>query len=265
MLNNYQLSLAKQTNYIIDKRFVSGNIIEYDIKQANINILYRYNVIDNQTYNYLCNLPKINREVIVGNMIKSDKDIFKTIQKGIKEAKVALFDSNSIKEYEVIRIANDAVYVNRVGGLKVTKFDNIEFVPKSISSCFLKLTNLLFFIDLNNQDINVDIKGLGDNYDIHEPLISVIVNIVATLHLDGVKSAMVSLNNFIDDYINKRLSVEYYRELSPLGKYRIIGGEFYISNLPNLTEEIDIGYNFYILRELASILFEIYTSNYRNL
>lgn len=265
MLNRQQAALARQTNYIVDTKFVSGNIIEYDIRQANINILYKYKAIDEKYYNYLSNLPKINREVIVGNMIKSDKEVFKIIQKGIKEAKVALFDANSIKEYEVVRIANDAVYVNRVGGLKVTKFDNIEFVPKTISTCFLKLTNLLFFINFFNQDINVDIKGLGEDYSIHEPFISIIVNIIATLQFDGVKHAMVSLNNFIDDYINRKLSVEYYRELSPGGKYRVIGGEFFISSLPKLSDEIDIGYNFFILRELSSVLYEIYISNYRNL
>jgi hypothetical protein len=175
-----------------------------------------------------------------------------------------LFDANSINEYEVIRIANDAVYVNRINGLKITKFDNIEFVVKSISNCFLKLHQLLFFINFNN-NINVDIKGLGKNYEIHEPLISIIVNIINELYYVGVKQAMGSLNNFIDDYINRRLDVNYYRELVPDGKFKVIGGEFFISNLPYLQNEIDIGYNLFILRELASILYEIYTNNYRNL
>jgi hypothetical protein len=197
-------------------------------------------------------------------MIKSDKEIYKIINKGIKEFKLQLFDANSINEYEVIRIANDAVYVNRINGLKITKFDNIEFVVKSISNCFLKLHQLLFFINFNN-NINVDIKGLGKNYEIHEPLISIIVNIINELYYVGVKQAMGSLNNFIDDYINRRLDVNYYRELVPDGKFKVIGGEFFISNLPYLQNEIDIGYNLFILRELASILYEIYTNNYRNL
>ena len=56
-------------------------------------------------------------------MIKEDKKIYNIIQKGIKESKVQLFDANDIKSYEVIRIANDAVYVNRINGLKYTEFD----------------------------------------------------------------------------------------------------------------------------------------------
>ena len=264
MLSREQISLAKQVNYIIDNRYVAGNIIEYDIRQANINILYKYGIIDNNNYNYLRNLPKINREIIVGNMIKNDKQIYTTIQKGIKEAKVNLFDANSIQEYEVVRIANDAVYINRIGNLKHTKFDNIEFVPKSISNCFVRLKSILFFINFGN-NINVDIKGLGEDYSIHEPFISIIVNIINELQYAGVKQAMKSLEYFIDDYVNKRLDVSYYRELTPGGNYRVIGGEFFINNLPQLTNDIDIEYNFYILRELSSILYEIYTSTYRNL
>ena len=263
-MNRELVSLAKENNYICPDRFASGQIIEYDIQQANINILFRYGVIDKDYYIYLQNIPKINREIIVGNMIREDKKIYNIINKGIKEYKVKLFESNDIKSYEVIRIANDAVYVNRIGGLNNLEFDNIRFVPKTISTCYLKLYNILFFINLNNP-INVDIKGLGDNYDIHEPIISIIVNIINELQYAGIKTALQTLNNFIDDYINRRLDVSYYRELNPQAQFRVIGGQFFLSTINNLLPEIDIGYNLSILRELFSILSEIYTSNYRKM
>lgn len=263
-MNRELISLAKQINYVCPDRFVSGQIIEYDIKQANISMLYKYGGIDQQKYEFLKNIPKYNREVIVGNMIKEDKKIYNIIQKGIKESKVQLFDANDIKSYEVIRIANDAVYVNRINGLKYTEFDGVKFVQKSKSTCYLKLNNILFFINCGN-DINVDIKGLGDNYGIHTPMISIIVNIINELYFMDVKSAMNSLNSFIEDYIKLNLGAEYYRELTPEAKYRVIGGQFFLSEIEYIRPEIDINYNLYILRELASILYEIYTSNYRKL
>ena len=263
MLSRELSSLAKQINYVCPDRFVSGQITEYDIRQANINILYKYNIIDEKYYNYLVHVPKIQREVIIGNLIKEDKNKYNIIQKGIKESKCQLFDANNIKEYEVVRIANDAVYVNRSNGLQYTIFDGIEFVPKSTSTCYLKLYNILFFIDFGT-NINVVIKGLGENYDIHQPMISIIVNIINELEYAGVKDAMKSLNSFIDDYLNRRLGVEYYRELTPEALYRVYGGEFFLSTLNTLLPE-DINYNLYILRELSSILYEIYTSTYRKL
>lgn len=264
MLNRELSSLAKQINYVCPDRFVSGQIIEYDIRQANINILYKYNIINQEYYNYLKSCPKIQREIIIGNLIKEDKDKYNIIQKGIKEAKCQLFEANNIKEYEVVRIANDAVYVNRSGGLQYTIFDGIEFVPKSTSTCYLKLYNILFFIDFGT-NINVIIKGLGENYEIHQPIISIIVNIINELQYAGIKDAMKSLNSFIDDYLNRRLGVEYYRELTPEALYRVTGGEFFLSTLDTLLPDIDINYNLYILRELTSVLYEIYISTYRKL
>ena len=264
MLNRELSSLAKQVNYICPDRFVSGQITEYDIKQANINILYKNKLIDEKYYNYLKSCPKIQREIIIGNQIKEDKNKYKVIQNGIKEAKCQLFDANNIKAYEVIRIANDAVYVNRVGSLKYTIFDGIEFVPKTNSTCYLKLYNILFFIYFGN-NINVDIKGLGEDYSIHQPMISIIVNIINELQYIGIKQAMKTLSDFIDDYQNKRLDVKYYREMNPEALYRVIGNEFFLSTIETLQPEIDINYNLYILRELSSILYEIYTSIYRKL
>ena len=145
MLSRELSSLAKQINYNCQNRYLSGYITEYDIRQANINILYKNNIIDKKYYDYLVHVPKIQREIIVGNLIKEDKNKYSIIQKGIKEAKCLLFEANNIKEYEVVRIANDAVYVNRVNGLKYITFDGIEFVPKSISTNYLRLYNILFF------------------------------------------------------------------------------------------------------------------------
>ena len=264
MLSRELSSLAKQINYNCPDRFVSGQIIEYDIKQANINMLYKHGIIDDKYYNYLKHVPKIQREIIIGNLIKEDKNKYKIIQDGIKTAKCQLFEANSIKEYEVVRIANDAVYINRFNKLNYTVFDGIEFVSKSISNCYLRLYSILFFINFEN-NINVDIKGLGEDYTIHQPIISIIVNIINELQCIGVKAAMKSLGDFIDDYQNRRLGVEYYREMNDIAAYRVIGGEFYISNLNNILPEIDINYNLYILRELSSILYEIYTSTYRKL
>lgn len=265
MLSRELSSLAKQTNYLCPERYKSGYIIEYDISQANINILKKYNQLSDKDYNYLKSIPKINREIIIGNMIKGNKDLFKIIQKGIKESKVNLFDSNNIKGYEVVRIASDAVYINRTSPLQYTTFDNIEFKIKSISNSYLKLKDILFFINYENNNINVDIKGLGEDYSKHESLISFICNIICELEFDGIKPAMNSLEQFIDDYINKRLDVLYYREFNSRGLYNVSNSGFYLDMIDVLSPEIDINYNLYLLRELSSILYEIYISTYRNL
>ena len=59
--------------YLAPYRFIlDGTIVEYDIRKANISILYTMKAIDKKTYEYLLEVPKKMREVIVGRMIERD-------------------------------------------------------------------------------------------------------------------------------------------------------------------------------------------------
>ena len=128
---NIEEIMMKQ-NYLHPSRYISGRIVEYDIKSANISTLRMQNIISEEDYIRLSNMPKINREIEIGLMIKNDKEVYNYIQKGIKSAKLALAKANSIDIESICRIANDAVYINSVSNLQRTKFgDYIEFKQKS--------------------------------------------------------------------------------------------------------------------------------------
>ena len=72
--------LAEAMSYITPLNYISGRIVEYDIASANINMLYKYNMIDINYYNYLKSLPKINREVEIGKLIRSDSNYYNIIK-----------------------------------------------------------------------------------------------------------------------------------------------------------------------------------------
>ena len=63
----------------------SSNIYEYDVRAANINCLLADGKISEDLYNYLNTSTKQFREVYIGNMIKADKSVYKTIQKVLTE------------------------------------------------------------------------------------------------------------------------------------------------------------------------------------
>ena len=125
--------LANLTSYITPSRYVSGRIVEYDIKSANITMLKKYNAIFDDYYNFLSKLPKIDREIEIGLLIRSDKKYFNIIEDGIKAAKYILLKSNNVDPSFIVRIANDAVYINSLNDLQYTKFDEVLFAKKSIS------------------------------------------------------------------------------------------------------------------------------------
>lgn len=259
MLNDDQELLAKSTSYITPMRYVSGRIVEYDIASANITMLHMYGKIDSYTYNYLKSLPKYNREIEVGLLIKSDISYYNIIRDGIIDAKRVLFNSNNIDPASVVRIANDAVYINSSVDLKYCQFNDVVFKKKSVSSAMLKLDKLIIFFWYNDDGLNIDVKGMNEMVQsLHsEYLLSIIAEAIYIMERVSMDDALKFVGDFYKDYINLKLPKEYYRELNPQSLYHFKNSNFYLSSIESVYD-LDINYNLYIIRELWSIILERY-------
>ena len=146
MMNNNVSSIVSKLSYFTPSRYISGRIVEYDIKSANITMLKVANVISEETYQYLQSLPKMSREIEIGLLIKSNPAIFKAISSGIEKYKLKFAEANNIDENRIVRVANDAIYLNTPVDLKYTIFDNIvEFKKKSIYDVAIKINNVIIF------------------------------------------------------------------------------------------------------------------------
>ena len=264
MVDKELINLASQVSYLHPSRFISGRIIEYDIKEANISMLYKYGKISLDYYMYLKRLPKRNREVDIGKLIAKDKSYYDTIKNGISEAKIKLFTNNDISLNNVCRIANDAVYINKDYDLYNTSFDSgiIEFKKKSIWSNMITVDKhfiIFLFFDHYTGNTQIDVKGISENAaELHGPyMITFIATLFNILESGSVEYAMEYFGTFFDDYIKLKLPKEYYRELTPESLYHYKNSDFYLMNISDISE-IDIGYNLYILRQLWSIVLEQY-------
>lgn len=260
MIDNNLLPLLEKSSYLYPSRYVSGRIVEYDIKSANITMLHKYKKIDDSYFSFLSHLPKRDREIEIGNLIRLDISYFNTIRDGIKEAKIKLFDSNNIKLNEVIRIANDAVYINRSYDLKYIIFDDVEFKKKSLNSVMMKLCNLIIFFYCDHDIFHIDIKGMDEEtMKLHENyFLSDLSQIIFLMERVSVESAMEYFNILFDNYINLKLPKEYYRCFDSKSLYKYNKINFYMMDIENIND-IDINYNLFLLRELWSILLERYT------
>lgn len=260
-MNNELAKLAESMNYISPMRYISGRITEYDISSANITMLRKYNKISEDYYCYLSKLPKYNREVEIGLLIQSDRSYYDIIRDGIIEAKKMLFMSNNIDMNNIVRIANDAVYINSSNDLTYTEFDTVVFKKKSQHNCMLRLDKLIFFLSFNyNTDyINIDIKGLNDNaINLHSNyLINSIVEAIYILERSTIDEALKCVQQLYENYIHLRLPKEYYRELTPESLYHYKDSKFYLMDIDTI-DHIDINHNLYLIRELYSIILEKY-------
>ena len=266
--------IIKSNSYIMPNlRYMRGHIVEYDISSANISILRQYDAIDDNYYNYLKMLPKIDREIEVGNLCKpinvgaledgepktEPSEYTKILSRGFEEARRSLIISNNIQPEEIVRIAKDAVYVNRFVDLQNTKFGYIEFKKKMIADCVIMLNrSTLVFYWYTDNNINIEVIGLGNNKYLHQNyMITFIGTVITIIERSGVTDALNFISDFYKQYITLSLDLDFYREFNSGSEFRIKDSKFFISGYTDI-KNIDISYNANIIRELWSIVVSMY-------
>lgn len=267
--------LYKKVNYIVDvPLMINANIVEYDISKANISMMLSYGLISQEEFNRYASMDKMTREVNIGRRIKNDNGeltesgmrINKCITEGIKNAKRLLFEYNQIPTEAVVRIANDAVFVN--GLLKYTDFDLnnnniiISFKQKNVFNIMMNLGLVTIFINDNPManSIDVDVKGIKDNLlPKHKAFLEFICNLLSDMQRSGKETALLIFNDFYKKYVSRELPVEYYREFNATSSYRFTKGhQYYFDDITeNYKDKLDIEYNLSVLRKIYSAILDL--------
>ena len=248
--------MADSVSYEIPSNYISGRITEYDIKSANISMLKKYNMISDDEYNYYLSLPKQFREQDIGKMIR-DRGIcfYNTIAEGIKDAKYQFLTRNNIDPMSIVRIANDAVYVNSfIDCTDLQIYDTVKFVPKNVYNVMIRLNNEVSIYLNIEKDFIIDVIGINnDLLNLHEPFMEFLCNLIYQIERVSIESAITYFNGFYKSYINKELDIEYYREFNSYSMYRHISGKYLLASIKDI-KDVDTNYNLYILRNIFSIL-----------
>ena len=275
-------NLYNKINYVTDRDVIlGGNIIEYDISKANINILRAFDQLDQDTYDkllYANQFDKMVREVYIGMQIKRETEAmglktnsmsrsktYNTIKDGIIEAKKRLFETNRLQDDEIIRIANDAVYVNRLNPLQYTSFNigtnnhPVTFVPKKIYRSMVKFDRVIVLLSVDvNGNFDVDVIGISNELlYLHQNFLGFICEMIIGMEMSDTRSLLTQFNIFYEDYINKRLDISYYLEFNADSCIRLKGTHFagrFIDQ--KYIDKIDINYNLNILRTLYSYILQ---------
>ena len=266
------MALYENINYTANISYLTNTFItEYDISKANINVLYEAGVIKKDIYEYLYSAERMERQKFVGMLQKNNHDIVRVLQQGIKEAKRKLFTYNNVKDYDVLSIRNDAVFIiNRK--LNNTEFGLIKFLPKNIYTSFYKinykLIDLEFYYYYNNIDKTemLDIKGLSnDNYKLHENyFIQLLKDIFYSIQVSSPEVSLRMIKDIYNKYISLEFPIEYYRKFNYDSNYHLMiyknsSTGYWMNNPPdNFKPLLDISYNLQIIIELQKIVSSIY-------
>lgn len=254
--------LYEKTSYLNPNisYLINTFIYEYDISKANITILYQEGVIDKQTYDRLKSVPRMERQVTIGYILKK-KENNDILKQGICNARKALFESNNIQDYEVLSIKNDAIYV--IGRpLHNTVFGIVEFTLRNIYTSFYSINNLEIYYAYNaDRSEIIDIKGINNNtLELHKNgFLMILKDLCYQCQSFGPQQASALLKLIYEKYINLDFPINIYREFNSLSLYKIYStlnqGSFGFESIDESYKNIiDISYNENILREM-NILF----------
>lgn len=244
---------------------VSRHIYEYDIKKANINVLYAIGEIDLIFYNKLYQMNRMDRQVQIGYLLKNNKSLSDKLAEGIAYYRKRLFEENNLEEQDILSIKNDAVFV--IGRkLSKTKFDNVEFVLKNSYTTYVKLNNIEVYFESNsvNSTISLDIKGISDiNLELHHLYMATfIADCLYYIETGDINSGLTYISSFYNKYISRQLDYGYYRNFNADSDYTMIvnGSQYHIPycNSQEMLMILDIGVNLNIIRELYGYMTEMY-------
>lgn len=239
--------------------FINKPIREYDLSKANISALLYMNRISLQEYNSYIAMPKYNREIMIGKWIRKDKSVYQNIQAGIVEAKKRFILTNNISNDDIIAIHNDSIIF--IGNQKITnEFSPFLFRLEDSYSSFMQLQDLELYYSFNPfQTDKLTVKGVKCSES--NVLLDEIKYICRMLHQRDIQYALDRLHWFYDDFVNRRLSKEFYRNLDNTSGYTL-HTFMHTVVLDDISDElvldIDINRNLSIIRDLIAIVSDIY-------
>ena len=233
---------------------------EYDLKMANVNILFTEGAISKKQYDYYANLPKQKREVGIGYLLK-DKALSEVLKIGFIKAREAFFRINQIEEQEVLYIDKDSITLienpvntNQLKQRQTQVSELLDFRFKNEYNAYYKLLSNIDFLYYRNQVMeSFRLKGLSETVlPYHKDfMISMILCIAEYAQFNSLKDCIRLIQDMYLKYTHYELEPEYYRELNFQNSYRFKSNTFYTyyaETYPVDLRLLDISYNAEILR-----------------
>lgn len=262
----------ENTNYITDLHYIiSRTIYEYDIRKANISVLFAEDHIGDDYYHFMNTMDKMEREIEIGYLIKNDYNIYTQLSEGIKKYRKLFFESNGLDDSDVVSIKNDAIFTMKKC-INTSFADGIvQFVEKNKYSSFAKLGNKLevyFYSDQINQLVSLDIKGISEKKLKlhHEYIATLIADVMLMMEKGMITDALTMIRGVYNDYVECKLDIGWYREFNADSLFKIIvNGTTYSLNHCDQSNvnKIDISCNLNVIRDLIGYLTAMYLNKMR--
>ena len=191
-------------------------ITEYDISSAGMNILYDLGAISADKYLALSTMPKRERVVAIGMLLK-DKEMNEIITYGFEQARKVFIEKNKLEDGSILSIKRDAFYlINKDSGIDGRVSPHIEFRKGTTYNSFMQINKREHYLEFSRISSNLEVKGYRDAVKIHQKdyLFKFLKDImIMDLLGSSKKDLYIELLKFKDAFITQSLDVQYYREI----------------------------------------------------
>lgn len=246
------MSTLYKRHYYVNKSIldlVNEDIVEYDMKSAELSMIKHFNLLDEKTIKLLEILPKKDRNIKIGTLKKHNKTLVKTMNQGYIEFRQLFIDKNNLQDEDIISIKKDAIFTTK--RCKYKDFDNIHFDEKNTYTSYYYFPEVSR-IELYYNKEKLDVKGIqNENLKPHSDYMCSFFKRYAYMNEMSTKANLIKfINEFSYFYRTRQLDKNYYREFNASSKFRLfeqIGGkDVAVGNADDIkVEDIDIVYNFF--------------------
>jgi hypothetical protein len=242
---------------------VNNEIIEWDIKSANLSLIKEFSLLSESEISKIPTSNKEKREKHVGMLMRDNKEFNKALESKFNEVIEKFIELNSLdKDYDIVSIKKDAVFVVSKN-VKINKLgSNILYVPKNVYHAYIQLPKIEFYFKRNE----IEVKGISKDFDevlfpLHKDgilyLLREIINICEKTNMNSY-NINIFMKDFVEKYKMKELDFPFYREFNQSSKFRcnIYGQESLFDDIDeSLMDMVNIEYNYiHIILPLIRIL-----------
>ena len=144
------------------KALFNHRIVEYDMKSANTSIAREFGLLPEKRIKELENLPKKDREIAVGLILRDTPGYSEKQKLGFISARKLFFTQNEILDEEVVAIKRDAIFVMKYVD-KDTIAVNIDCIYSKVPRTDLPINNKVGNFKVVDES-GLEIYFRGTNY-----------------------------------------------------------------------------------------------------
>lgn len=238
--------IASQENYL-DKtiNFLISDIIEYDMKSAGFNIIKSKKLLPDEVIAELETMPKYERNKKIGLLHYKHKGLSAGLKEGFREFRELFYENNNLEDDDILSIKKDAIFTKKY--CYQLQYKNVTFEEKNVYQAYVYLEKTRIELYWNSLTGDIDVKGIDDEkVELHNDymlkFISTYIRLLGSYDIEGARKYIMK---YINDYKQRKLPMDYYREFNPDSQFKaIIAGKIIPMDRFNRVDMCDISYNY---------------------